>query len=84
MDNTFEAEWKRFSGSCIPPTAGDHQRQATEDAFYAGGTAMLDILTRLPDLPDDQAVQKMEALHGEVRKFAAKVLVRALMKGMQP
>lgn len=71
--------WQRFERQVIPPATSREDRQRAELTFYAGASAVIDVVTRIAedDVSEDSGVEIFESLHEERRAFAARMTAAA-------
>lgn len=69
---TIADEWASYEAEVLPATAGEIQRTETRRGFYAGAQALLSLMvSECSDVSDEEGADVMEALHRELRTFAA-------------
>jgi len=79
---TLKEHWQAFSKLVIPDSASEAQRLCMRDAFYAGLSTMFDAMTSdyMEELPEDEAMAVLVALHQELYAFKMEALDRATEK----
>lgn len=72
---TIEAEWKDFERSVMPRNAGQTQRLAMKQAFYAGAFIMLNACIDLGDdsITPQEADAWVSGRRAEIQAFVNKV-----------
>lgn len=73
MKQTVDEQWQDFLEVVIPNDAPPIQRQEMKRAFYAGATAMLDLVCVVSEDEEEIAHQKMSGLAAELGEFAQQV-----------
>jgi hypothetical protein len=72
--------WESYRETVIGPNRPQEQYDECEMAFYAGAGAMLEATNELAELPEDEAVAKIGALHAEKDAFYLKMARKAAAK----
>lgn len=70
---TLKQQWENYVAAVLPPTAPLVQQTETQRAFYAGATAMFDLVMRSADGTDDESEAALAAIQAELEAFAARV-----------
>lgn len=73
MAHLINEEWQEYKRKVIPKDAGHAQKRETKQAFYAGATVLMAIVTRsFKDLGDDKEAggRLMGALLKEIEDYA--------------
>jgi hypothetical protein len=60
------AEWAQYREQVVAPDAGPVQVTETRMAFYAGAAVMYAAVLEATALPEDEAVEALEVIHGDV------------------
>jgi hypothetical protein len=58
--------WREYS-ALLPESAGDVQLRETEQAFYAGALHIMGVLVENSELPEDDAMARLDGLMTETR-----------------
>lgn len=70
--STVADAWDLFSATCMPVTASPVQRQEMRRAFYAGISALMDMLFALDD-DEERFIAEMTSIQDELLDFARRV-----------
>ena len=70
---TIDDRWQDFRAGCIDRNAPPLQVREMRIAFYAGFKAMLDANMEIALLDEEPAVDELEQLHIEARRFGASI-----------
>lgn len=73
--NTLQSQYESYSTFVMPKTASETQRIETKRAFYAGAMACFQLQQGIAagNISDDAAVQMLEGMHDELRRFATEI-----------
>lgn len=74
MFETIGAAWAEYSAQVIPQGASEGQIHATKKAFYAGTFVMLRMSCQLGEIPEAEAIKKLEEWSAEGDAFVDEVL----------
>lgn len=66
---TINDGWQSYRDAVIPPTASPVQFQECERTWYASAAHFFEIVARLAELPEEEAIQAMSALEAELQNY---------------
>lgn len=72
------AEWLGYLQEVLPASPDQTQVHETRQAFYAGATALLAIVRKVGDLPEDEGVAALENISQELQRFAIDTVTQRL------
>lgn len=70
---TITEAWENFSETCMPANASLAQQATMEQCFWAGAVATFGLITRSSDLPEYEAMAKLQAFDQELKKWHKKL-----------
>lgn len=71
---TIEESWQEFQAAIYPGGMTPEQERQVRSAFMAGAGRMLQEMSQLADLPDDEALKALDALHAEMGDIARGII----------
>lgn len=75
---TLRDQWDAFERDVLPASAGRIQRLETRRAFYAGMGAMMHLVVATSELPEEEAIARMQALNDEMGRWLDLLRSRAV------
>ena len=73
----IKEEWNSYSRQVMPKDAPSVQRSECMMAFYAGVASVMHKMRELADVPDEQAMEYLEAMDNEIHTFYLQMKAKA-------
>lgn len=71
---TLAGWWQNYFVLVVNPDAGEAQKADTKNAFYAGASAIMEVIITGNELSQKEFGEKMEAIALELEEYAKKLI----------